>query len=68
MDLKSHVVLSGGVELMVEDEPELLELAVHLHALGLIPRNGVGVRRQAWGRGVSQQNIAWVPCQTEEDI
>ncbi len=51
VDLGSHVVLPDGVELMVDDEPEPLELAVHLRALGLIPQNGVSVRQQAWGGG-----------------
>ncbi len=34
---------------MVDDDPGLLELAVHLRALGLIPRNGASARQQAWG-------------------
>ncbi len=56
-DLGSHVVLPSGAELMVDDKIELLELAVYLRALELIPRSGVGVHQQAWGGG-QPSNIA----------
>ncbi len=51
MDDGSHVVLPDGVELMVDDNPKLLELAVRLQALGLLPQIGASARQQAWGGG-----------------
>lgn len=44
VDLGGHVVFPDGVELMVGDDPELLELTVHLCARVLLPRDGASAR------------------------
>src|SRR5216684_1973353 len=67
-NLGSHVVLPSGAELMVDDKIELLELAVYLCALELIPRSGVGVRQQAWGGGQPSNISCGVPCETGETM
>ena len=47
-DLESYVVLPNGAKLMVEDDPELLELAVRLRTLGLLPQSHAGAGQKAW--------------------
>jgi hypothetical protein len=63
-DFGSHLVLPDGVELMVDEDPELFELAVGLWALRLLPLKRASSRHGPEEKA-AQHKIAQLPSQGE---